>query len=487
MSRPLLISALFVCLLAPAARAQDAEAPATDDVQKRTERLQKELTELRGLKFRSAVEVGVYNSGELEAFLRREMEKEYPREKADRWQKAYAHFGLIPKELDLYESVLALLGSSIEGFYHPRSKQLRLVRPGEDGDPESRRQKEFFEKQFGVSLEDITFIHELCHAAQDQNFELGEFPIDDETNDDLVAALKAVIEGDASIVGWQYGFKDQLEAMIHPINEGYKDGGLPGKAGEQPAFLRKTLTFPYGHGADFVYAVWRNANFDWSAVTRLFQDPPTSTEQILDPKKYYGAVRDHPVVILMPELGGVLGPAWKEVVHNVHGEYVVRLLLGEFKAQRARELDQASQGWDGDRYYCFENGDRILTVWFTTWDSDADAKEFFESYDALLAEKYPGAQRRAADQKVTFETEGAGRTLLERRGMDVLVIEGADGEILGKANRVWSSAKKADLRTVARVKLTYVCPQHADQRSAKPDTCYRCGGELKQLDEKKGK
>ncbi|MBI3371439.1 MAG: PQQ-dependent sugar dehydrogenase [Betaproteobacteria bacterium] len=46
------------------------------------------------------------------------------RDKAAKYQRCYALFGLIPDDLDLYQSYLDLYGSSIAGFYHPKTKEL---------------------------------------------------------------------------------------------------------------------------------------------------------------------------------------------------------------------------------------------------------------------------------------------------------------------------------------------------------------------------
>jgi hypothetical protein len=479
---------IFACVLLvlPAlVSAQDEkpkqDPPKQDDLDKRTKQKQGEMTKIRALEFKNGVKVGVYSKDELIEFLKKEMEKEAPREKVVRYQKAYQHFQLVPKEFDLYEATIDLLGSSIAGFYHPKTKEMRLVRAADgEGDPAEK----LFEQQFSVTMEDITLVHELCHAAQDQNFELTTLPMDDETNDDMVAALKGLVEGDASIVGWKYCFKDNFDMYIGPTNAQYKSGMLPGKGADLPAYMRKTLTFPYGYGTEFVLAVWRAQKEDWSAVSKMFEDPPSSTEQILHPKKYYQD-RDNPTVVTLDGIGKIVGDSWKEQINNVHGEYVIRILLGEFKAQRAREIDKIAAGWDGDRFHTFESGDKLMTVWYTTWDSEDDAREFFEGYGKAIEAKYEKPAKDAADQKCVFDAGKAGKVLIERRGVDVLVIDGADAALLEKANAIWSSAKKAELKKVERQKMTHGCPKHATEQSTKAEKCRVCGEVMKPKEEPK--
>ncbi len=485
MTRLLLLAAIL--LVASPAPAQDEKSkqdpPAKqDELKERALKASEEMTKVRGLKMKQQVQLGLYSKEELMAFVRKEMEREAPKEKVLKIQKAYQHFGLLPKEFDLYESIIDLYGSSIGGFYHHKAKEMKLIRstgPAEGDD--------FLKKQFGKTQEDMTLVHELTHAAQDQHFDLSTLPIDDDTNDDLVFAIKGLVEGDATTSGWKYMIPqaEVFDMWMQQNSLSYKAGALPGKAAELPAYLRKTLTFPYGHGTDFVLKIWRTAKEDWSVVDKMFVDPPSSTEQILHPAKY-STERDNPTLITIEGIVKTVGPDWTEILNNVHGEFCIRLLFSEYKAQRVREIEKIASGWDGDRFHTFENGKKLLTVWYTTWDSDDDAKEFFEGYVKLLGVKYEGASQEAGDQRVLIDAteQKAGKALVERRGADVLVIDGADAALLEKANALWTSAKKVELKKVERVKLNYQCPKHAGETSWKPAKCGVCGGELQKKDSK---
>src|SRR6185295_2040765 len=157
-------------------------------------------------------------------------------------------------------------------------------------------------KAMGIDMERITLVHELTHAAQDQNYELSTLPIEDETNDDLVMALKSVIEGDASAVGWKFQFQDKFDLVIGGINQTYKTGMLPGNAGKLPAYLRQSLTFPYGYGTDFVIKYLKGTNRGFKDNNQLFKDFPLSGEPVPPPDKYFGEKRDNPILVTMPDL-----------------------------------------------------------------------------------------------------------------------------------------------------------------------------------------
>ena len=48
----------------------------------------------------------------------------------------------------------------------------------------------------------------------------------------------------------------------------------------------------------------------------------------------------------------------------------------------------AAAGWDGDRYAVFEGPKNALgLVWFSTWDSEDDAREFAHGYVAYQGAK----------------------------------------------------------------------------------------------------
>lgn len=434
--RPATLLAALLVLLLPASAAPQETPPKAKEADETAE-LQGVVTTLRGLKFTQKVTVGEYSREELLAFIRKELDKELPKDQAEKIRKALVHFGLVSADLDLYQTVIDLLGASIAGFYHPKTKELRLIKPGEEGvePPEMRR---------------ITLVHELCHAAQDQNFDLNTLPIELKTNDDVVYAVQGLVEGDATLVGLKWGLKDEFDTVSRLMIASFKSGDLGEGVRKVPAYLRKTLAFPYGYGTEFVQAVLGRSKDDWSAVSKAFTDLPGSTEQILHPRKYFGE-RDHPQDVTIEGLEAALTGGWKLIYHNVHGEYGTRLILDEFKIETRLVRQRAAEGWDGDRYFIFENEGRAPAgVWFSTWDTEEDAKEFQDLYTQVLEAKHEGAERVPADQKVTFTKAGA-LAVLERRGADVLVLDGFGAEASGRINKIWSAVKKTEVRRVDRI------------------------------------
>jgi hypothetical protein len=451
-----------------------------DDMKQKTEKMKAEMTKIRGLKFKNEVTVGVYSKAELQKFITGEFERELPRAKAKKFEKVYAHFGLIPKDMDLYDSLIVLFSESIAGFYHPKTKELRLVNPDEEGDEG---------KAMGIDMQAITLVHELCHAAQDQNFDLVTVPMEEEYNDDMIAGVKCLIEGEASAVGWKYGFADTFDQVIKMVNNSYKTGQLPGKANKLPNYLKLTLTFSYGYGCDFVLACLKGFGGDWEKISKMYDDLPSSTEQVLHPEKYWKE-RDNPTIITLPQPG----KEFQLLTHNVHGEFPIQILLQEMKINK-RERESAAAGWDGDRYYVYERNGKVSSVWFTTWDSEQDAKEFMECYRKAIATKYPkGDEKLDGDKSVYSVKLNTGEevsVLIERRGSDVLVIDG-EKDLQRHAADCWRGALKEELKKVERFKVgLWGCKDHPQVEKDVNSYCPECGNRLTvekpKKDEKKPK
>ena len=107
----------------------------------------------------------------------------------------------------------------------------------------------------------------------------------------------------------------------------------------------------------------------------------------------------------------------------------------------------AAAGWDGDRFAVFEGPDgKLGLVWFTTWDSDEDAGEFADGYGKFQETKLgQGAERlMTRDASVSRTSKGA-YFVVERRGPDVVVIEGFPADVTSAlSERVWK-AKKSEM------------------------------------------
>jgi hypothetical protein len=264
--------------------------------------------------------------------------------------------------------------------------------------------------------------------------------IEDGLDDDEMLARQAVVEGEATYVmtlwlmremtgtvpgGLALELAVRAQALLDSAAlrelavSGVVPGGLPeGMAAaitamdDIPQFMMETLLGVYLKGMGFVHQVVKQG---WDRAGSMYTDPPRSSEQILHPEKWL-STRDDPVAITFPDTASA--PAlegWTLLDSNVVGEFQLRIIFDEFGM--SDRSTAAAAGWDGDRYAVFERGDELLLLFYTSWDSEAEASQFAAAYEELLGRKYPG---------------GGPATAVSARGADVLIVEGGrDDETAG--------------------------------------------------------
>jgi hypothetical protein len=286
------------------------------------------------------------------------------------YRDAYAALGAWPPDLDLRQTVLELQMDQILGLYDPDSETLYVV---SDGGGEA----------FGAES-DATIVHELVHALQHQHFP-GLFAIQQglRHNDDLVTALAAAIEGDASLTmlanmagdGRSVEMADQL-AEVMLLDQRYPEG----KLAEVPRLMRVSMLFGYTHGTPIAarsYAARGNAGLD-----ALLEAPPLSTRQAREPG-------DDPevefVALPLEALGAALEPRGCRIAHqNVAGVLTTGVLFEDWEEpQPAAGLAALLRDWRGDRFVHVVCGDVWELAWLSRWRSEAAAQAFATRYQAI--------------------------------------------------------------------------------------------------------
>jgi hypothetical protein len=394
--------------------------------------IEKNLEQVRGLKFLTPVPMEAKTADELRAYLRNEVDREYAPQKMHALERVYEAIGLLPPGTDLENALLKLYSAQIAGFYDPREGKLFLVPSAVPSPGWMVNTLQFLLRRDLVN--EMLLSHELTHALQDQHF--GALAAaDDPSNDDRSLAIHAVLEGDATLTGFAYVLGGLPEKTLLDLVDRLSaiPAELEAELPDTPAILRESLVFQYSAGAHFVALAYLRGG--WDAVNALLAHPPISTEQVLWPEKYF--IR--PDTPLDVRLGGLddyrTDGAWDEAEDNTIGALGVRVLGEEFfDAARA---DSIARGWDGDRLVAFTRGDTMHLYWMTAWDAEADATEFFAAEREILARKYPAASVAATGDRVV--AGGASRDWLERRGSRVLVAIGVPAADLGKRiDDVWA-------------------------------------------------
>ncbi len=351
----------------------------------------------RGLKALRPVPAGSLGTRALKEKVVEAMAKDFPPERLRAFTASLKAFGLIPEGMDLRGYLPELLSSQVAGFYDPDRKYLALV----DLPPSKGNQGE---KGTDEADRDMTLVHELTHALQDQSFDLDRFENPDPLSDAGTAG-EALVEGDATLTMLDYESRTDLETtpgmagvlsgmMRDPRKTIAASPDLPGTREmlAAPAWFRDTLLFSYLQGAAFCLEVRRQGGqklLDYAFTT----DPPRSTEQILHPEKWYGR-RDDPIVLHLPDLAAEL-PGYARAAEGELGELGIRIYLREGLGNVDRAA-AAADGWGGDRFAVYEkdagkkDAGRVI-FWASVWDTDADAGEFRAALAGL-----PGWRAEAA-------------------------------------------------------------------------------------------
>jgi hypothetical protein len=352
------------------------EEPGVRTQEQRLPELLQQAETWRGLRAKRPVESRTLGEKELAAAVMESFREDLPAGVLRSTEISLKAFGLIPESLDLAAFLPRLLTQQIAGYYDPETQAMSLVRRaggvlgGQEGEVGLDAQR----------AEDMTLIHELTHALQDQHFDLEAFMKTDPMSD-AATARQALVEGDATLTMMNAllgvaieevpGAEDTLQ-MSMGVSGAWATAGSGGLLGEAPPFLRETLLFSYSQGSLFCLSVRRKGG--QKLLDHAFRsDPPLSSEQILHPETWHGR-RDDPVVVEWPDLAPVL-PGFTKAAEGEMGELAVRILLREGMKNETRAA-AAAAGWGGDRFAVYEKDRRRLLAWITEWDSAADAEEF---------------------------------------------------------------------------------------------------------------
>lgn len=291
----------------------------------------------RGLPFLEKVDVVLVDDEEFDARLG--SPDPDTRDKIEEVEAVLLAMGLVRPDVDLLAIVEEFAKQAVLGFYDAGSGEL-VVR-GAEATPLAR----------------TTVVHELVHALEDQHFDL-ERP---DLGDEAAAGLQALAEGSAVVVEERY--VDSLSAAERRSAEGAELALGRGVVAAMPEVVQIAFGFPYAFGPNLVRAV-----LDAGGQPRLdqaFEDPPLSTEQVLDPARYLRG--DDPRPVGAPRADR---PAFGD--GEIGELYLLLMLRAELTDRDARD---AAQGWGGDHYVAWRDGARTCVRMRFVMDTPRDTDE----------------------------------------------------------------------------------------------------------------
>jgi hypothetical protein len=437
-----LVIALGICLLAIAPpQFAFTQEPATTAAARNaalvaaTDEVLKETSTLRQLAVIRPVQSSTQSRAEIERAVVKNLDEDISATDLHAAEVTLKKLGLAPPDFQYRALMIRLLTEQVAGYYEPKTRQFHLA------------------DWIDVEGQKAVMAHELTHALQDQHFDLRRFEHWPKGESDSELAAHALIEGDATLAMVMYVSSDLMRARN--FLKSLSAMGVDTKELDQaPRVIRESLLFPYQEGLNWTRALYKEGG--WAKVSQAFTTLPQSTEQIMHPEKYLA--HEAPVKVTLPDLTSLLNegsrmksvppvPAggsktpvtWKRIASDVNGEWGTYLQLDQF-LKSPTESHRAAAGWAGDRYAVYESSTgQVVFVSVSTWDTEDDAREFYDAYVKRTELRNPGieAMNSAVDQQKQalmkrFRTS-EGTVVIELRGARVMTIEGLPNGIGGES------------------------------------------------------
>jgi hypothetical protein len=380
----------------------------------------KETSEIRELPILRPVKSGAQSRTEIERMLIKNLDEETTPAEMHANELSLRKFGLAASDFEYRPFIIKLLTEQVAGYYDPKAQEFHLA--------------DWLE----LEGQKPVMAHELTHALQDQHFNLRRFEKWPHGDSDAELAAHALIEGDATLAMTIYLAKNPMVALA--FSRSLSSSGMSSEQfNKAPRALRESLVFPYLQGNEWATQLYKRGG--WTMISRAFARLPLSSEQILHPEKYFNYER--PVKVVLPDLSSLLnksdpsalkggsarGGNWRRIDYDVNGEWSYYLILDQFLKSPA-ESRRAAAGWAGDRYELYEGPgpENIFIAQMTVWDTENDAREFFDAYVKRTERRYLDAKSiepasaTPGLRRAWQTSEGA--VIMELRGLRILIIEG---------------------------------------------------------------
>lgn len=290
------------------------------------------------------------------------------REELERYAGTMRALGVASGELDLVTALNQVSDGGTLAFYDPFDDRVR-VRGTE----------------MTVGLE-VTIVHELTHALQDQHFDL-ELLFSDDLDDGAATAYRALIEGDALRIEDAYVAQELTEEQQQEYDEEFArelDASQAATA-DVPPFLSAVVSAPYAMGRPLVLLLLNDGGN--AAVDEAFEDPPSTEEHLLDPLSFLAGDGAEEVDL-------ALGDDVDPFDDGHFGAVAWYLLLAERIDPKV--AFEAALGWGGDGYAAYEDDGEMCVRLAFLGDTPEDDAEMANALDTWLA-AMPGGRAEVID------------------------------------------------------------------------------------------
>jgi hypothetical protein len=408
-----------------------------------------------GLPIKHRVKRKLTKRDEVQSYIEKSMKDDKDAKRLERSSAVLKKFGLLPRNFDLSSFLVTMLREQVAGYYDAKTKTVYLL------------------NWLDAEQQKPVLAHELTHALQDQSFGIDKFMKSAEgenedkgkskdkgkdkdekdpspadiANDEQSSARQAIVEGQAMVVLLDYTLAPTGKTLLESpqIVDALKQGMLVGTADspafrDAPIFLKEELTFPYRYGLDFTAALLK-AGGKKLAYAGVFDNPPKTTREIMEPETYLEHEKLEPVRLIDMEKDF---KDYDPFDIGAMGEFDVDILVEQYAGRE--EATSIYPEWRGGYYFAGKSKANkaapIALLYISRWSSADKAAEFAAVYANSLAKRYQKRQGLGADGKVAEDAPPAdswrtlrgrhawlteeGMVLIEMRGDDVLISESLD-------------------------------------------------------------
>ena len=382
------------------------------DVASQMDTIQNQVIQIRRLIPTHALQRATLTDSQLRNQVTQDFFKDYTREQASDDVMELSLLGLLNPGFDLYDLYINLYSEQVAGYYDPKTKEMFVVQ----GD------------QFG-GLQRMNYAHEFTHALQDQVYDLQNgLKLTDEDcklTSEYCSAVRALIEGDATFTEQLWFVDDATQGdrlQVQDFYSGYKSPVFD----SAPAYLKKDFLFPYKQGMEFVQSMYDKGGYP--AVDAVFKNPPVDTEQVLHPDLYPA---DRPQKVSLPDFLPILGAGWREIDHNMLGEWETYLVLSsganvmfQLPDSQART---AAAGWGGDSLAVYRQGSSQVgaLVLKSSWDTAKDSDEYWRALQEYTKKRW-GTPSRSSNHQMEWISTPTGAVVIAQNGSDTLLLIAPD-------------------------------------------------------------
>ncbi len=375
-------------------------------------RMLRRVEAARGLGVKNPVPGVLLDRPALIARVKSHVSRELPPEAIRNEGLALQLLGFVPTQFDYEAAEYQLLQDQLAGYYEPADGTMYMA--SDLGDDEA----------------EATLAHELVHALQDQRWNLEERSKYRPGDGDRSEAVSALAEGDATSAMFDVmisraagGGRTALDLPDDVFSEQIRAGMNQGPGASAPHVMRTSLGAPYIYGTVFVHALRRSGG--WDAVNRAWDDPPTTSEQILHVEKW---AAHEPALHVDPPVFAALGSGWQVADEDSEGELGARIAFEEWMDPKSAA--DVSAGWGGDRGVLVMNGDRGAFAWRLRFDAarpgerkDERAARAFTAITHAMEKTY-GAAKSSEAAFLCRERADRGPLAVSRSGNDLIFVAG---------------------------------------------------------------